>query len=341
MICYHRRVAWLDPEKGLVFKSPLPRARMVSVPCGKCLACRANNAQSWALRVMHESQYVDSACFVTLTYDPAHCPKDYSLVKKDVQDFMKRLRRQLDYHRLGFVRAYMAVGEYGTKRQRPHYHLLLLGWSPSDLVFFGYSYSGEPIYTSAFMESVWQKGFCPIGTVKENAAAYVARYGRKLFEKKQVRREKPFLLCSRNIPIDGDKVGSLGARWVFDNHAALRLGYINVRTAKGVFKRRIPEYYFTLMEKWFPDEYEDIKEYRLDYAMEQTNGILLCDGVDKNPSFAFTPDCGDKLESLRLTFGLKNDILSLDDASRLVREYLLKEESAQVKALEKLKRNID
>ena len=217
MICYHRKIAWLDPIKGIVFKSPLPSARMVSVPCGKCLVCRANNAQSWALRVMHEAQYVSSACFVTLTYDPAFCPKDYSLKKKDVQDFMKRLRRQLEYHKLGAIRSYLVVGEYGSKRQRPHYHLLLLGWSPNDLVFFKYSYSGEPLYTSAFLESVWQKGFCPVGTVKDNAAAYVARYGRKLFEKEQVKREKPFMLSSRNISLADGKVGALGSQWVLDN----------------------------------------------------------------------------------------------------------------------------
>lgn len=347
MICYHRKIAWLDPERGLVFRFPLPRARAVSVPCGKCLACRANAAQSWALRVMHEAQYVDTACFVTLTYDPAHCPKDYSLVKKDVQDFMKRLRRHLEYHSLGSVRAFMAVGEYGAKRQRPHYHVLLLGWSPDDLVFYQRSYSGEPIYTSEFLESVWQKGFCPVGTVKESAAAYVARYGRKLFEVRQVKRDQPFLLSSRNIPLDDgsgncDKVGALGAQWVLDNHQALRLGYVSVRLRNGSsVKRRIPEYYFTLMEKWFPEEYDALKQYRLDYAMAAKDGLLLCDGIDHKPSYFVTHECSDEIAALRLQFDIGSDIILPDSVRRLAREYLLKQESAQVAALEKLKRNVE
>ena len=108
-ICYHRKQAWITDE-GLKFK-PLPGARRVTIPCGKCIACRANNASQWATRVMHEAQYVAAACFVTLTYSPEYVPKDYSLRKSDLQKFLKRLRIRLHREHLGHIRSFLACGE--------------------------------------------------------------------------------------------------------------------------------------------------------------------------------------------------------------------------------------
>ena len=109
-VCYRRKVAWLtEPcdlfdSPRLVFRKPSGPARLVTIPCGKCVACRVNNAASWAIRASHEAEYVSTGCFVTLTYSPEHCPNDYQLKKDDFQKFMKRLRRDLP------IRAFFAVG---------------------------------------------------------------------------------------------------------------------------------------------------------------------------------------------------------------------------------------
>ena len=92
-VCYHRKLAWLTAD-GLKFR-PVKGAERVTVPCGKCIACRVNNASQWATRVMHEAQYCESACFITLTYSPDFVPSDYALRKSDLQKFIKRLRTHL------------------------------------------------------------------------------------------------------------------------------------------------------------------------------------------------------------------------------------------------------
>lgn len=349
LFCYHRKLAWLERNqdgsiKGMVFKHPSSRAEPCSIPCGKCLACRANNAQSWALRVMHESVYCDGGCFITLTYHSGCVPVGYNLDKTDVQLFMKRLRRYIEYNNLGHIRSFLLVGEYGEKKGRPHYHLLILGWSPNDLKRLFTSDAGDEVYTSDIISKCWNKGICVIGKVEDASAAYVARYGKKLFVHNTGTRVKPFQLASRNIPLSNGQKGALGAQWLIDNHSVLRLGYINVATRKGVFKRRIPDYYFDLMEKWYPGEYEVIKELRYDYAMKATNGFLIVDQFGK-PTICLPKgksfDDDDVRESLRLLSGVKDDNIDTVALVEKASECLRLEAEAQNKKLGQLKRNIE
>lgn len=52
-----------------------------------------------------------------LTYDDEHLPEDYKVHKKDVQDFLKRLRHEIKFR-------YFIASEYGSKSGRPHYHCI-------------------------------------------------------------------------------------------------------------------------------------------------------------------------------------------------------------------------
>lgn len=336
--CYHRKIAYLT-DGGLKFKVPSVPYRKVSIPCGKCVACRVNNAASWATRAMHESQYCDGGCFVTLTYSPEHCPSDYCISKRDVQLFLKRLRKHLSTHG-GSLRAYFAVGEYGTKFGRPHYHILLLGWSPDDLEYHSKSYSGLPVYTSKTLERIWGLGFCPVGTITSGSAAYVARYSKKLDNDSNVgNRTKPFFLASRNIPLSNGKQGALGAQWVIDNHEALRLGYVS-HPSKPSVKCRIPDYYFDLLERWYPSEYEALRRLRYDYAVESNDGVFC---VDSNglPTAYFDDSLksddirvwSDRLSAPRLL----TEAEILDMLSTIFRD----EERAQLSRLSKLRRNME
>lgn len=78
--------------------------------------------------------------FLTLTYDEEHIPKDFSLHKKDVQGFFKRLRSYLAYKDDRVIK-YYCCGEYGEHKDptrpdknhgRPHYHLIIFGVDPYD-----------------------------------------------------------------------------------------------------------------------------------------------------------------------------------------------------------------
>jgi hypothetical protein len=97
------------------------------VPCGKCYNCKMKRASNWSVRLMKEYERSSNGVFVTLTYSTEYVPiteKGYmTLDKKHVQNFIKRLRQWHKGQTLSL--RYYAVGEYGGKTYRPHYHILL------------------------------------------------------------------------------------------------------------------------------------------------------------------------------------------------------------------------
>jgi len=99
----------------------------IPVPCGRCPECLKRRSSIWGFRLRKESERAKSALFVTLTYDTAYVPISpngfMTLDYRDVQKFFKRLRffHQDKKHPI----RYYVCGEYGSKRRRPHYHLIL------------------------------------------------------------------------------------------------------------------------------------------------------------------------------------------------------------------------
>lgn len=98
--------------------------------CGHCINCKVNRTTEWAARLLHEYAVWPTASFVTFTYDDLHIPPNYSLRSKDMTDFWKRLRRDLEYE--GRNIKYFYCGEYGDQFQRPHYHAIVFGLNPGD-----------------------------------------------------------------------------------------------------------------------------------------------------------------------------------------------------------------
>lgn len=105
---------------------------------------------------MLESLKHGDSSFITLTYSPDNLPKGGTLVPKDTQDWLKRLRRSTP-NRL----RYFLVGEYGDHTQRPHYHAALFGLGPE---------------SSSLIEQTWTKGHIYAGDLTKDSAAYVAGY---------------------------------------------------------------------------------------------------------------------------------------------------------------------
>lgn len=170
MPCYHpwkqRRAIKGRPGQ---FWADLPAREL---PCGQCIGCRMARAADWQTRIAHEAQLHDANCFVTLTFAPEHIPQDHSVRVRHVQLFMKRLRKALGHGRV----RYFACGEYGEQNFRPHYHLILFGYCPADLVPWRKTGSGFVVSRSAFLERVWPYGHVEVGTVTTQSAGYVARY---------------------------------------------------------------------------------------------------------------------------------------------------------------------
>jgi hypothetical protein len=118
---------------------------------------------------MHENSLHDRSCFVTLTYSDDFLPYGGTLVLRDFQLFLKRLRK-----RCGPVR-FFHCGEYGDETKRPHYHALLFGFRPEDSELYSRS-SEYSLFTSPLLSSLWPFGHSTFGEVTFETAAYVARY---------------------------------------------------------------------------------------------------------------------------------------------------------------------
>lgn len=138
-----------------------------TLSCGKCMNCRINRKRSWVGRLATEHMYaVGPSTFLTLTYNDDHLPENASLKPDDWKMFYDRLRKT----GLGRFR-YYAVGEYGDKYERPHYHALLFGvdpWKWRDRINKCWTdKEGEPY------------GYVQSALVKPGAIDYVADYACK------------------------------------------------------------------------------------------------------------------------------------------------------------------
>jgi hypothetical protein len=130
-----------------------------------------------------ESYYWDDISFYTFTYndenlpiiyegniitDNQHAPRYWyrkggyaTLYKKDMQDFLKRLRFKIGKKAI----KYYYCGEYGDKDGRPHYHAIIYGIKPR-------SHQQE-------IEEIWGKGFAQGKPFIKNRAQYTAGYIQK------------------------------------------------------------------------------------------------------------------------------------------------------------------
>ncbi|UDN67675.1 replication initiator protein [robinz microvirus RP_92] len=169
---YRGHLRGASGKRVITFKRTEARGdeRLV-LPCGECIGCKFERSRQWAVRCMHESQLHLHNAFVTLTYDDEHLPHGGTLVKRDLQLFMKRLRK-----RFGNGVRFYACGEYGDMGRRPHYHLLLFGIRFDDQKPIAKAKGGEVLYTSAVLGELWPFGFNNIGDVTFESCAYVARY---------------------------------------------------------------------------------------------------------------------------------------------------------------------
>ena len=137
-MCIKYKLAWFDKRKRKLKKDGKDYGEFVEtrqikfvndyedeeilkftqIGCGRCEECRIAKANEWATRMTEEAKLHKENCFITLTYNNENLPKYKSLVKKELQDFFKRLRKKY-----GNGIRYYACGEYGPKGKRPHYPL--------------------------------------------------------------------------------------------------------------------------------------------------------------------------------------------------------------------------
>lgn len=167
--CFHPLKA-LRSSSGVKVLPGTAQIYNLTLPCGRCIGCRLERSRQWALRCIHEASLHEHNCFVTLTYSDENQPDDEGLHFRDVQLFLKRLRKRFPGVR------YYGCGEYGGQFGRPHWHIILFNLTFNDLTLWKRSNADHSLYRSATLEALWPYGYSSIGRVTFESAAYVARY---------------------------------------------------------------------------------------------------------------------------------------------------------------------
>lgn len=192
------------------------------------MACRINRTEEWAIRIEHELHGKDG-CFVTLTYDDSNLPEGNTLVKSDLQKFIKRLR----WHIAKPIK-YYACGEYGENTDRAHYHMIIIGWIPEDVYV-----CPNKRCSSGMLAGLWSAGFVSVDPVTDKSIRYVTGYIRKKLygdmAKEYGERTPPFALMSLGI----------GKEFADRNMDKMEKGFMT----KNGRKVPIPRYYKERMKK--------------------------------------------------------------------------------------------
>lgn len=333
MSCYHPLVGIFDGEytengkkkfkiEGALDPFEVRQAHpgSVLIPCGRCIGCRLDYSRSWADRMMLELDSNDGkGIFLTLTYDNEHmtyCHYDQSgfpdagtLVKKDCQDFMKRLRFYYPGRRIRF---YLA-GEYGDHTFRPHYHVILFGIGLDDihdLHSHGVNELGQTYYISDHIASIWSNGFVLLSAVSWKTCAYVARYvTKKLGSQDDLRellnQEPVFALMSRKPGI--------GKFYLMKHPDCLDFQTINLSNPEESIQIRLPKYF-----------------------LKQLNNP----GTEKLPNPLYDPDRFDKIVSERQEFASDKLFLELSKTDLSFLDYLEAKENEKLAKIKSLTRTL-
>lgn len=256
--------------------TPATPAGVLMVPCGKCAGCLLARARNMSLRAMHELPYHAQSAMVTLTYDQDNLPTNDgvwpSLQPMDVQLFLKRLRKNLGpkWPKLKII----YCGEYGDKRARPHYHLIIFGVDFRDKHVFtkkdgrkrkkffnvvGVSTSPNPThYTSTFLQFLWPYGNHDIGPVTPETVSYVCRYTLK----KQANKSKLSDTQYPEFVRYSNRGGGIGFNFIADPRNLATLIERDTFVVHGQ-KYHPPRYYSEYLKSVNPDAHETLVANRI------------------------------------------------------------------------------
>lgn len=122
---------------------------------------------------MLEAGLHEANAFVTLTYSDDKLPENGTLVPKDAQGWLKRLRARVAPSTFRFY----LVGEYGDVSERPHYHAALFGYK--SCAYGQSSYTARRVdccYWCDLVRDTWGHGHVYLGSVEADSARYLAGY---------------------------------------------------------------------------------------------------------------------------------------------------------------------
>lgn len=118
---------------------------------------------------MLEAHQYKENCFLTLTYADENKTE---LDPDDLRNFLKRLRKHIYPHKI----RYYAVGEYGERNERPHYHLALFGFPTCVRGKTQPKRNGSCCPNCDTVRQLWTHGLVDLARIEPASARYIAGY---------------------------------------------------------------------------------------------------------------------------------------------------------------------
>lgn len=291
-------VSNIDEDK---IKGDVKYTKIDRIPCGQCLECRLQHAKEWAFRCVKEAEKYKDNIMITLTYNDENLPRSKgidtdtgeiyessTLVKKDHQDFLKRLRKHFKNEKIRFF----MCGEYGSdddyidshgiKRkatERPHYHIILFNCKFEDMKFDRWKHCEwapkikNALYKSKTLDKLWGKGHADLNEVNFETCRYVAGYVTKKYkgsnskEHYELKGQIPPYTCMSRRPGIASEFFEENKEKFWEEKPMWAV------TKKGL--RKVKSRYFDkLMEKESEERFEKIKEERKAKSDKMWENIL-------------------------------------------------------------------
>jgi len=278
MACFHPLAAYQQADGSVKFgRVRAISDRAMKLPCTQCTGCRLEKSRQWAVRIMHEAATHEKNCFITLTYDETHLPRNKSLDLEHWQYFAKRSRKYLsnknETEGTDEKFRFFHCGEYGEKHRRPHYHAAIFGQDYSeDRKYLKKTDNGDKLYTSALLSKLWPYGLPTIGSLTFESAAYVARY--IMTKRTGPTAEEHYETMD---PDTGERIQlkpeyctmsrrpGLGAKWIETFQSDV---YPSDEVIVNGRSCRPPKYYDLFLEKKDPNAFKKIRLNRIEHAKQ-------------------------------------------------------------------------
>lgn len=168
---------WLNYEqipkenKGINIYGQYILKNPICVPCGNCKGCLLDRKKQKSKRILQESKLHNYIFFATLTYNNENYKNKIEECKRDLQLFIKRIRKNQVKLR------YYAVCEKGNQTKRNHFHIII--WSdeePKDNEKITTREKLKKYKTIKFINKNWGMGFTTAEQITKKDIAKVGAY---------------------------------------------------------------------------------------------------------------------------------------------------------------------
>lgn len=270
----------------------------VEVACRECWQCRKRRVDDLIGRCIAESKYSKKTYAITLTYAQDAGVNAVTLVYKNVQDFLKRLRKK-------YKCRYIVAGEYGSAKGRAHWHII---------VFF--KDNVPDVQENKRVEwKYWPHGFSYFQYPDWKGFEYVLKYVLKDQDSRSAdahlamsKKDMQWCEQSQKMKMQGAPLGYQYFNWLADEHVRQGLApqsyfykFGGIRDYKnrektfmmtGKTKENFMERFLQKwMEKYEADPRSEIVDEYLDYVteIEYTDAELMLRLHDKSVRYVEAP----------------------------------------------------